>query len=88
MGIIRASKICSVIFSKTFPANGVGFIVRKDASCAVVGHVDVVLVADISKVEAPDDICTDRFNFVAFTPIYIGTTGDAGGVEYMGRLDL
>lgn len=62
MGIVRSSEICLILFGESFASNWVSVIVREDASSTVVGHVDVVLVADVSEVEAANYVSTDSFN--------------------------
>ena len=59
VGVVGATEVGNVVFGESRASNGVGIIVVEDASGAVVGHVDAVQVADVSEVQAADDVGTD-----------------------------
>ena len=62
MGIVGSSEISLILLGESFASDWVSIVVREDASSTVVGHVDVVLVADVSEVEAANYVGTDSFN--------------------------
>ncbi len=64
-----------------------GVVIFEDAPGGVDGAVDVAFIAQVGDVESANDIGTDSLGFVIFTPINVGTAGNAGGIEDVGGLD-
>lgn len=57
-----------VRFGETGAADDVRIVIFENASCGVEQVVDAALFADISDVQATDDIRADRFRLVVFAP--------------------
>lgn len=87
LGVEAASKVGRVGLEKTWAVPGVLLIVLVDAAGGEDGAVDALQEAAVGQVEGADDIGPHGFLLVVLTPVDVGATGAAGGVEDMGRLD-
>lgn len=82
-------EVGSILFSK--PNAGpfrVFLVVHKDATCCVDGTMNVSLIAQIGKIQGSNHVGPDGFWFVVFTPVDVGTSSNASGIQDMGRFDL
>lgn len=61
-------------------------IVFKYTTGGVVDQNESFLSANVGESQGPGDIRTDGLDLVGLAPVDVGTPGDSGGVEDVGRL--
>ena len=86
---IKAScKVGNILFGKTNTRSQRMFvIVFKNTSRGIDGTVDVSFIAQIGQIQGTNDIGTNGFGLVCFTPINIGTSCNASGIQHVRGLN-
>lgn len=81
-------KVGNIVFGKTNTRSQRMFvIVFKNASRGIDGTVHVSLIAQIGQIQGSNDIGTNGFGLVCLTPINIGTSCNASGIQHVGGLN-